>query len=134
MTVAALLAEAAQFGLELWAENGAVRFRPRSAMSSELAARLRANRDEVLCVLQVPTIGTEPIAGRAHEPVCWGNGPTRRLVGNGFESHLVAAVPDAILADPIVLCPQCRSRPVLAELRKLTGGLCYSCWEWEVRS
>jgi hypothetical protein len=41
----------------------------------------------------------------------------------------IGSPPDSILADPIILCPQCSCRPVLRELRKLTGGLCYSCWE-----
>jgi hypothetical protein len=66
---------------------------------------------------------------RRHDEVSWGCGPTRRLVGNGFPPHSLAAVPDAILADPIVLCPQCRSRRVLAELRELTRRMCYPCWE-----
>ena len=150
MTAAALLAEAAQFGITLWAENGAVRYRPKTAMPTELAAKLRANRDDVLLALeqascqanlpiiasvpQVETNGTESVAGRAHDPVRWGGGQCRRLVGNDFSPRPLSTVPDAILADAIVLCPQCRSCPVLAELREMTGGLCYPCWEAGARS
>jgi hypothetical protein len=83
-----------------------------------------------------PRRGEDPWPSRKDEPVRWGNGPTRRLVGNGFPPHPPSTVSNAILADPTVLCPRCRSRPVLAELRELTGSLCYPCWEagLEVRS
>lgn len=79
-------------------------------------------------------IPLEEHASRRNDLVRWGSGQCRRLVGNGFSRCPPSTVPEAILAAPIVLCPRCHSRPVLAELRKLTGGLCYPCWEREVRS
>jgi hypothetical protein len=70
-----------------------------------------------------------PVVSRNGEAVRWGRGTTIRLCGSGFPPRPTPTVPAAIVADPIVLCPRCASKPVLAEMRELTGGLCYPCWE-----
>jgi hypothetical protein len=59
--------------------------------------------------------------------------PARRLVGNGFPPRHSQPPAPEIVADPIVLCPRCSTKRVLPELRTLTGGRCYPCWEREVR-
>jgi hypothetical protein len=52
----------------------------------------------------------------------------RGLIGNCFPPHPTAIPPDTICATPLAVCPRCSIRPVLRELREMTGGLCYRCW------
>lgn len=68
-------------------------------------------------------------ASRKDEMVQWGSGQSRRLVGNGYPPITTTAVPALIVAAPKIVCPACGLGRVLSELRKLTGGLCYACWE-----
>jgi len=46
-----LLAEVTSRGIQLRSEDGRLWYKPRSAMTPELAERLRANRDELVSVL-----------------------------------------------------------------------------------
>jgi len=57
-----------------------------------------------------------------------------RLIGNGFPPIPTTIPPDSICVMPLPVCPRCSSRPVLPELRSMTGGLCYSCWTAEARA
>jgi hypothetical protein len=52
----------------------------------------------------------------------------RPLIGCGFPPIPPTIPPAAILATPKVICPGCRVRPVLPELRAMTGGRCWDCW------
>jgi TubC N-terminal docking domain len=78
----------------------------------------------------VPSCGSEarnvPPPGAAAAPTPAMSG--RRLIGCGFAPIAPTIPPDAILATPPVTCPACRKRPVLPELRELTGGQCWDCW------
>ena len=66
---------------------------------------------------------------RADEPIRWGGGQTRRLIGNGFPPHPIEAPDPRIIAAPVLLCQQCRSCRCLPELAAITGGkLCFTCW------
>ena len=48
--------------------------------------------------------------------------------GNGQITTQSLATPDPrIIADPVAMCPRCRSVRVLPELRTMTGGWCWSC-------
>jgi hypothetical protein len=53
---------------------------------------------------------------------------TRRLSGNGFAPIPPTKPPDSILATPPVVCASCGMRPVLRELREMTGGRCWDCF------
>jgi hypothetical protein len=66
---------------------------------------------------------------RKDEPVQWGSGQSRRLVGNNFPPMAIAKVPPTIVSADKILCPLCGLGRVLPELRMLTRGLCYTCWE-----
>ncbi len=57
----------------------------------------------------------------------------KRQDGKDRRPLVSPTIPPEILADPIVLCPRCASRRVLSELRTVTGGICYPCWEQEGR-
>jgi len=147
MTAVALLANAAQLGITIWAESGKVRYRPKAAMTAELVTQLTAKRDELLLLLSAPPASPNRLAPNAmsqiasagaangpgnrcqNEPFHWGNGQSRRLVGNAFPPRLPASVPKSIVSDPPIICPACNVGRVLSELRKMTGGLCYACWE-----
>ena len=128
MTADVLIAEVAQLGITLWAESGKLRFRPKTAMTPELAASLKVNRNEVLRAL-ASTPAMPGTVSRQRESVLRGSDHSRRLIGNGFPPHRVPAVPDVVLATPKIACPACGLGRVLPELRILTGGLCHFCWE-----
>jgi hypothetical protein len=51
----------------------------------------------------------------------------RRLVGVEFPPRPSTQPPAGIVADPVVMCPRCGAVRVLAELRRMTGGLCCGC-------
>jgi TubC N-terminal docking domain len=132
MNAESLTTEAAQLGITLWVKNGAIRYWPKSAMTPKLVAAIRANRPQVLLALSSRSAA---IAGSTQTKfVGPGGSQSRGLIGNGFPPRQLQAVPDSILAPPTVLCPECGVGRVLAELRKMTSGQCYSCWEKEVRS
>ena len=118
MTADALLTEAAQLGITLWAESGAIRFRPKAAMTPQLAAKLRANRAEILLALHGDSPSPHPVTRQA-------NPRTARESA----SRRIELPPPSICASPVIFCPRCTCRPVLRELQKMTGGLCYPCWE-----
>src|SRR5687767_13605514 len=52
MSAATLIAEAAQLGITLWAEGTSLRFRPKGAMTKELAERLTVNKADFIHALE----------------------------------------------------------------------------------
>ena len=56
---AAMLAEAMRRGIELRADGGRLRYRPRSAMTADLAGRLRACKGELLVMLQAADVAEQ---------------------------------------------------------------------------
>jgi len=52
-----------------------------------------------------------------------------RLLGNNYPPRASDQPPAAILATPLEICPRCDLGRVLPELRQMTGGTCWSCWE-----
>ena len=62
-TVAAILAEAAQWGVELQARGGKLRYRPRGRMTPGLADRLKAYKAELLALLRTADAEPEQLAG-----------------------------------------------------------------------
>jgi TubC N-terminal docking domain len=112
MNTAELLEVTARLGIELWAENGTLRFRPKEAMPSQLAVQLKASKPAVLDALKRRETDRQ----------------TCRLIGYGFPPCPTTIPPDSIRATPLAVCPRCSSRPVLPELRAMTGGLCWTCW------
>ena len=58
--VAIILADAALCGITLQAQAGRLRFRPRSAMTPDLADRIKANRSALLALLSGPGADTTP--------------------------------------------------------------------------
>jgi hypothetical protein len=67
--------------------------------------------------------------GRGDQSATIGSRIHRSLIGCGFTHCPTTIPPDSIRAAPVVLCPRCTNRPVLRELRHMTGGLCWACWE-----
>jgi|GEM_PF-6686314 len=142
-------------GMILWVEDGALRARG-DRQHEQLAKLLAERKDEGIAALtggppQFPatsagdgceTPANPAITGvsspepspagwpsRRHEPVQWGQGQSRRLAGNGFAAISPTPVPASILAVQFSLCISCQKGVVLPELRALTGGKCYGCWE-----
>lgn len=64
----------------------------------------------------------EPPVAKPHRSV-------HRLIGNDFPSRITQQPPAAILATPAEICPRCNRGRVLPELRQITGGRCWPCWE-----
>jgi len=60
--VAGILADVARRGITLQAHAGKVRFRPRSAMTPDLAQRIKAHRSALLALLSNPGADTTPPA------------------------------------------------------------------------
>lgn len=89
-----------------------------------LARRLLANKAGVLEELRRLEERAE-VGGVTRE--------TLRLIGNGFPPRICPPPPEAILAKTPTLCPVCGRCPVLAELRHLTGGRCYTCFANPIR-
>ncbi len=58
--VAGILADVARRGITLQAEAGKIRFRPRSAMTPDLAERIKAHRSALLALLSNPGPDTTP--------------------------------------------------------------------------
>jgi len=79
--------------------------------------------------LTIIPFGHCSVASRRKGPVAWGRGQIRRLVENGFPAIVPEPVPESILATPKAVCPVCEAGVVMPELRILTGGRCYRCWE-----
>ena len=52
MTVAELLNDASRRGVSIWAEGSRLLYRPKDALTPELEAALKANKAEVLAVLE----------------------------------------------------------------------------------
>jgi hypothetical protein len=84
----------------------------------------QANLPQITAVLQAEAAAQQPAQ----------TVPVRRLIENGFTPRYTNSPPESIRAMPTVVCPRCTARPVLRELREMTGGHCYPCWEAEARS
>jgi len=123
-----LLAECARLNVRLRAAAGGQLAigGPRKALTTNLLKRIKVHKADLLLALAAaseapgarPTL--EPAAGRQGVS-------TRRLCGNGFPAIPIKIPPPEILTTALVLCRQCNQRPVLRELRELTGGRCYEC-------
>lgn len=83
--VSLLLVELARRGIELWAAGDRLRYRPRSAMTPDLADRLAAHRGDLLAILAAADLA----AGDTAAPV-----PTY----TPHERRLLAGCPAATLA------------------------------------
>jgi len=154
-----LLNQAREAGLKVVVENGCLRIRgPRkfAALSQQLIsnkaaviAALELNGTAHLThdLQQLNTgPGTETREIRASEQVSgpanplshsFGGGDSsvvrvakrHRLIGNDYPPRLSEQPPAAILAMPAEICPRCNRRRILRELRGITDGKCWSCWE-----
>lgn len=61
--IASILAEVARLGIMLQAETGKIRFRPRSAMTADLAQRITTHRSALLALLSDPTPSNDAATG-----------------------------------------------------------------------
>lgn len=68
-TIAVILADAARRGIILQAHAGKLRFRPRSAMTSDLSERIKAHAPELLALLAEPATDTTPPSDMPTVPV-----------------------------------------------------------------
>lgn len=59
-TAAALLADLTDRGIELRAENGRLRFRPVTAITPDLAERVKAHKGELLALLDPASVAALP--------------------------------------------------------------------------
>ena len=64
--VESILADADRLGIRLWAApdgSGKLRFRPRRAMTADLATRIKAHREELLALLEdtTPVVTAPPV-------------------------------------------------------------------------
>jgi hypothetical protein len=152
----ALLEQAKEGGLKVAVEDGQLRIKgPRKY--APLSRLLIENKAEVIAAFELVLAadlgtktqplddgtGTEtpgkPTSGGVLGPSTsltqsTEGAPRHRLIDNGFAARPVAAVPVAIQAAPKSVCRVCGFARVLPELRTMTGGRCYSCWEQEVQS
>jgi hypothetical protein len=155
----ALLSQAREAGLKVAVENGSLKIRgPRksaavshlliankTAVISALQTAYSANLGHDLGPFDTGT-GTETPEIQASERVSgpanplshsFGGGqatPDRtgkrhRLTDNGFPARISEQPPAAIIATPVEICPRCNRGRVQRELRVMTGGKCWSCWQ-----
>lgn len=105
MTAAALLDELRGLGIELQAHGDRLRFRPRSAVTDELLARLQAHKGELLEMLH------------------GGNGYTTPAISDNRHGSVVGEALDIIdIPDP---CPDCGGIEVWQDLAG--GWHCERC-------
>ena len=152
----ALLEQAKEVGLKVVVEDGHLRIKGprRYAPLSRLLIENKVAVIEAIELVLAADLGTKkqplddgtgtethgkPTSGGVLGPSTSSThrteGATRhRLIDNGFAARPVAAVPATILATPKSVCPVCGVARVLPELRTMTEGRCYSCWEQEVQS
>jgi len=137
----ALIEQAREMGLKLSVMNGQLVMKGPKRLSS-LVSLIAKNKDVVLTALTVsptdlpnhsqlsPSVGVTETPPIQEKPEGFADSVlTKRRKATVPILPWPAEPPAEILATPIVLCPQCSSRPVLRELRAMTGGLCYQCWE-----
>jgi hypothetical protein len=160
----ALLNRAREAGLKVVAENGNLRIRgpSKSAAVSDLLIANKAAVISALETASSANLGhdlrpfdsgtgtetpeiqaSERVLGPAKPPShTYGGGQSmvdraakrHRLIGNGFPPRISPQPPAAILATPAEICPLCGRRPILRELRGLTVGQCWTCWELEEKA
>ena len=144
MSATALLEAAARLGITIWTEGERLLYRPKSALTPELAAKLKANKAELLAALSAPArhapnsvtgdiaaiLHAENVAHSASRDL---EPQGRRVINCGFPPRHSEPPPESILALPRVTCPKCGRRAVMPELGDITGGTCWPCWEqgWE---
>ena len=142
MDVLTLLNEAKSAGLRLSVNSGKLVIKGPRRLDS-LANHILAHKDAVIAAMAFPQLGattsklsnsvsvgvTETLTNHANS-VGFADSTCSKRQARLPKPPLVSPTPpQEILADPIVLCPKCHSRRVLLELRTMTGGLCYPCWE-----
>jgi dsDNA-binding SOS-regulon protein len=153
----ALIEQAREAGLELWLVDGTLKMKGQKRLAS-LARLISQNKEEVVGALQTQTnpspnalhcdekntcdsaetLGTpanvevsshessvEPHVGKPERLA-------RRRIGTAFPPRITPPPPVAIHATPIEICPRCNRGRVQPELREITGGKCWSCWELEM--
>lgn len=142
MDAIALIEQARDAGLKLSAIDGRLVLKGPRRLSS-LVSLIAENKDAVLAALSATAAALPPPCSQHSTTVGVTETPVNREESKGFADSvlanrkegkvrqaLVSPTPSSeVLADPVVLCPLCNSRRVLAELRRITGGLCYPCWE-----
>jgi len=133
-----LLPQAQEVGLKVVPMDGVLKIRgPRKF--ADLSRQLIERKAEIVAAfVQFESLrigpGTETQENLAIDKVSVPSRPAhvptvaRRLIGNGFPPHPTEIPPASILATQLAVCPRCSSRPVLPELREMTGGQRYSCW------
>jgi hypothetical protein len=67
----------------------------------------------------------------AHSALSERESQGRHLINCGFPPQRTEPPPAAVLATARLICPRCRHGTVLVELRGITGGTCWPCWERE---
>ena len=110
-----ILADADRLGLRLWAApggTGKLRYRPRRAMTPDLATRIKANREELLDLLEDTTpVVTAP-------PVLWTRAELDLLAAAGTTPEALPLV----VAAKRALAPHGGGRVVSVELAHGRGG------------
>lgn len=138
MDAIALVEQARDAGLKLSAIDGRLVLKGPRRLSS-LVVLIAQNKAFVLAALTAPQeiqsqlstgVGiTETPVTPEKEQGFADSATTSRQAGRRRQPVVSPTPPPEIIADPVILCPRCKSGRVLAELRKLTGGTCYQCWE-----
>jgi len=130
-----LLADCAKLNVRLRpAEDGQLAIGgPRKALTTNLLERIKAHKADLLTALTAAseTPGTRRTMASTDSDdrgLRWSRrGSSHRLCANAFWAIPITIPPPEIWASPLVLCPECHQRPVLRELRDMTGGQCYEC-------
>jgi hypothetical protein len=137
----ALIEQATEAGLKLTVVDGRLTIKGPRRLEG-LANVIISNKDSVIGHLidtsptsidlgpaLCSTVGvTETPTSPAIEPGFADKVSARRRIGKAGQPALSSQPTSETLADPTIICPRCMVRPVLRELREMTGGLCYPCW------
>jgi hypothetical protein len=147
----ALIEHATEAGLDLSLVDGELRVRGPRRLAS-LVKLIGDNKQAVVATLSgvdsiqaelsrahPPTVGVTETPANAENRIGFADTGVSRsvqhtgLIGRGFPPHASPVPPEAIRATKPELCPRCAQRPVLRELRTITGGLCWTCHSVEAQ-
>jgi len=143
----ALIEQAQEAGLKLSAVGGQLVMKGPKRLSP-LVALISQNKDSVLAALTTSSPAPPQIDSQLSTSVGVTETPSSRQESGGFADSILAnrrkatvsplswptQPPVEILADPIIFCPRCTTGRVLRELRTMTGGVCWQCWNGEQRT
>ena len=133
----ALIEQAQAAGLKLALVNGLLVMKGSRKLAG-LVSLITNNKEAVVLALSPPAAAPKSISEQSvGVPVTETPEIIEQRIGfadSTSQKPTPPTVPVSIIADPIIPCRRGCDGRVLRELRVMTGGLCWRCWEQSLRS